>query len=146
VLVLCAIFLWVGWIDFKMLLPDADAGELSGWDFAHVLVGLLGLVIGPFLAWITSRTWRHGIKVAVTTDGLFVKLPEFPDELILWSDINGVSIKSGLGGKKQIVSMRLQGKWRPLDIGADYVVFPTQAAAERCVRQIEERISPPNSK
>ena len=78
-------------------------------------------------------------EVAVTTDGLIVRLPGFDDGLIPWHQISGAAVKDLPSVKRPVAQLAM--KDRPTTaIGGLAKVFPTRDDAERFVRQVTDRV------
>jgi hypothetical protein len=97
------------------------------------------------LIWSFVKRYRRGFEVAITTDGLILRLPSFSYDLISWNDIGAVSVKELPEEKPQVAIVVIKSKKRLVPIGGMANVFPKRADVERFVRQVQERIESPNS-
>jgi hypothetical protein len=129
-----------GWVALKHLPHIANLGNASAWDIVGALAGLVWIICVPIAVWFFIRRYRRGFEVAITSDGLIVRLPGFTDELIPWRDIGGASIKDRPAGKPQVASVVLKSKNKTMDIGGVANVFPTRADVEQFVRHVTERL------
>jgi predicted RNA-binding Zn-ribbon protein involved in translation (DUF1610 family) len=129
-----------GWVALKHLPHIANLGNASAWDIVGALAGLVWIICVPIAVWFFVRHYRRGFEVAITSDGLIVRLPGFSDELIPWRDIGGASIKDRPAGKPQVASVVLKSKNKTVDIGGVANVFPTRADVEQFVRHVTERL------
>jgi hypothetical protein len=100
----------------------------------------------PITVWFFVRRYRRGFEVAITSDGLIVRLPGFSDDLIPWRDIGGVSIKDRPADKPQVASVFLKSKSKSVEIGGVANVFPKRADVEHFVRQVMERLDSADDK
>lgn len=131
-----------GWVALKHLPHVANLGGASAWEMIGALAGVVWITCVPIAVWFIVRSYRRGFEVAITSDGLIVRLPGFNDDLIHWREIGGASIKDRPASKPQIASVFLKSKDRPVDIGGVANVFPKRADADNFVRQIMERLDP----
>ena len=99
-------------------------------------LGLLGMMA---LAVFLYRRYRRGQYVAVTTDGLIMRLVGHGDDLIAWSRVVSVTDKNQKQQKPQIARLQLREPTRSFDLGGLYNVFPTRAAIEQFVEQVQRR-------
>jgi predicted RNA-binding Zn-ribbon protein involved in translation (DUF1610 family) len=129
-----------GWVALKHLPHIANLGNASAWDIVGALAGLVWIICVPIAVWFFVRHYRRGFEVAITSDGLIVRLPGFSDALIPWRDIGGASIKDRPAGKPQVASVVLKSKNKTVDIGGVANVFPTRADVEQFVRHVTERL------
>ena len=78
--------------------------------------------------------------MAVTGDGLIVRLPGYADDLIPWANIVEASVKEKPENKPQEASVILKAGRKSLDIGGVGNVFPKRADVERFVEQVNQRV------
>lgn len=143
------LFIWIvifggGWVNLRNLPHIANLGAASTWQKILTLVALFWVVIVVAGVWFLVKRYRRGFEVAVTSDGLIVRLPGFNDDLIPWTNVGGVSVKERPEGKPQIAAVFLKDKQKSIDIGGGANVFPTQADVNRFVDQVNERIGAAN--
>jgi hypothetical protein len=100
-----------GWVALKHLPHVANLAVASAWEMIGALAGAVWIVCVPIALWFIVRSCCRGLEVAITSDGLIVRLPGFSDELIPWRDIGGVAN-----------------------------VFPKRADAEQFIRRFTERL------
>jgi predicted RNA-binding Zn-ribbon protein involved in translation (DUF1610 family) len=129
-----------GWVNLKHFPHFANLGAASAWEMIGALVGVAWIVCVPIALWFIVRSYRRGFEVAVTSDGLIVRLPGFSDDLISWRDIGGASIKDRPAGKRQVACIFLKSKNKSVEIGGVANVFPKRTDAEQFVRQVMERL------
>ena len=139
------LFLWAaifggGWVVLRNLPHVGNFAAASAWEKVGALAGVVWIVCVPIAVWFVVRSYRRGFEVAVTSDGLIVRLPGFSDDLIPWRDIGGASIKDRPAGKPQVASVILKGGRKNLDIGGVNNVFPKRADVERFVEQVNLRV------
>ena len=118
-------------------------GNLAGastWETVGALAGVLWIVLVIAGVWFFASRYRRGLVVAITTDGLIVRLPGFKDDLIPWHDIDSASIKSRPAGKPQVARLFIKGTNKTVDLGGVANVFPTRTDVEQFVRQVSERL------
>ena len=139
-LVLSVIILAGGWVSLKHLPNLAYLADASAWDTVGALAGALWIVFVALGIWFAARRFRRGFEVAVTSDGLIVRLPGFSDELIPWRDVGGASVKERPADKPQVASVFIKSRNKTVEIGGVANVFPKRAAAERFVQEVNERI------
>jgi hypothetical protein len=129
-----------GWVALKHLPHFANLGGASAWEMIGALAGVVWIVCVPIAVWFIVRSYRRGFEVAITSDGLIVRLPGFSDDLIPWRDIGGASIKDRPAGKPQVASVFLRSKNKTVEIGGVANVFPKRADVGHFVRQVMERL------
>ena len=149
------LFVWVaifggGWIVLKNLPYMVNFAAASAWEKIAALAAVAWFVSVPFFVWFLVKGYRRGYEVAVTGDGLIIRLPGFADDLIPWANIVEASVKEKPEGKPQVASVVLKAGRRTLDIGGVGNVFPKRADAERFVDQVNQRVrtvdgAPPKS-
>lgn len=93
-----------------------------------------------FAIWFLVRRYRRGYEVAVTGDGLIIRLPGYDDGLIPWANVAEVSVKETNEGKSKVASVILKDRGKKLDIGGVCNVFPKREDVERFVEQVYSRI------
>lgn len=122
-------------------LPNAlNFASASGWDKVGAVAAIAWFFFVGFGVWFLVTRYRRGFEVAVTSDGLIVRLPGFDEELNPWNKIGGASFKKIADGKPQIALVFFKDKQKNLSIGGVANVFPTPAHVERFVRQVKDRI------
>ncbi len=129
-----------GWVALRHLPHIANLGGASAWEIIGALAGAIWIICVPIAAWFFVRRYRRGFAVAITSDGLIVRLPGFSDELIPWGDIVGASIEDRPTGKPQVASVSLKSKNKSIGIGGVANVFPKHADVEHFVRQVMSRL------
>lgn len=90
--------------------------------------------------WFQIRRYRRGYEVAVTGDGLILRLPHFEDDLIPWDNIGGAWIKTIPKNKPQIALVLLSDKQKEVQIGGQCNVFPKWEDVDRFVDQVSTRV------
>ena len=129
-----------GWVSLKNLPHFANLAGASAWETVGALAGALWVVFVAAGIWFFIRRYRRSFEVAITSDGLILRLPGFSDDLIPWSDIGGASIKEHPAAKPQIASVLLRGKNKTVEIGGVANVFPRRADVERFVAEVNDRL------
>ncbi len=129
-----------GWVGLKNLPHLTNLAGASAWDTVGALAGALWVVFVAAGIWFFVRRYRRGFKVAITSDGLILRLPGFSDDLIPWRDIGGASIKERPAGKPQVASVFLRSTNKTVEIGGVANMFPKRAAVERFVQEVNERV------
>ena len=112
----------------------------SVWQRVGAMAALAWFFFVGALIWSLVQRYRRGFEVALTADGLIVRLPAFHDELIPWDNVTGASIKERRPGKPQIASLALKDKPNAVDVGGVANVFPNPAVVQRFVQKVNERI------
>ncbi len=119
-------------------LDDLGTATLAQKLWALLAVGwFIAMII---VAWKLNRIYRRGQSVAVTSDGLIVRMVGFKEELMPWTDIRKASVKDVPEKKPQVALLRLKQSAKVLPIGGIYNVFPTRAHVERFVAQVNRRV------
>jgi len=113
------------------------------WEKLFALAAVVWLMAIAFLARKLYRIYRRGQIVAVTTDGLILRMVGCKDDLIPWERVKSVSIKPRSENKPQVAILSLREPDKKLDVGGTYNFFPTKPDAERFVSQVQQRIGPP---
>ncbi len=140
VLAIWLMILGGGWVSLKYLPHLANLAGASAWDTVGALTGVLWVVFVAAAVWFFVRRYRRGFQVAITGDGLILRLPGFSDDLMPWRDIGGASIKERPAGKPQVASVFLKSTNKTMEIGGVANVFPKRAAVERFVGEVNERV------
>jgi hypothetical protein len=107
-----------------------------------ILACVMTLVVPPYYWWRMIGRYRQAYEVAVTIDGLIVRLPGRNDNLIPWKNIGGASVKERPKNKPQIATVFLKDKRTHISIGGMWNVFPTRADVERFIGQVKAHIAP----
>ncbi|MCP4246338.1 MAG: hypothetical protein GY778_04745 [bacterium] len=139
------IALWVcifggGWVNLKNLPALTSLDSVSWWRKVLALFAVMWVVILVFGVWWLVRMYRRGFLVAVTADGLIVRIMGFDGQVIPWTNIGRAAVKDRPEGKPQMASIFLKDKNKHVTIGGPANVFPTRADVERFVGQVNERI------
>jgi hypothetical protein len=129
-----------GWVSLKNLPDLANLADASAWDTVGALAGALWVVFVVAGIWFFARRYRRGFQVAITSDGLILRLPGFKEDLLPWRDIGGASVKERPAGKPQVASVVLTSTNKTVEIGGVANVFPKRAAVERFVQEVNERV------
>ena len=116
----------------------------SDWQRIHAVGGTIGLICMGVLAWFLYRRYRHGQYVAVTTEGLILRLVGHTTELIPWSRVVAVEARELPLTKPQVARVRLCEPAKKLELGGLYNVFPTREAVDRFVEQVRQRSNGPS--
>jgi len=140
VLAIWLMILGGGWVSLKHLPHLANLADASAWDTVGALAGALWVVFVAAGTWFLARRYRRGFKVAITSDGLILRLPGFSDDLLPWRDIGGASVKERPAGKPQVASVFVKSKNKTVEIGGVANVFPTRATVERFVGEVNDRV------
>ncbi len=129
-----------GWAALKNLRHLEHLAATSVWEKVGVLAALAWIPFMIFaVVWLVRR-YRRGFTVAVTRDGLIIRLPGFKDDLIPWNEIGGASIMERPQNKAQLASVFLAKRKRNVGVGGLHNVFPTRADVVRFVGQVNERV------
>ena len=129
-----------GWIVLRNLPHLVNFAAASAWEKVAALAALIWLFCVPFAVWCLARSYRRGFEVAVTGDGLIVRLPGYANDLIPWANIVEASVKEKPENKPQEASVILKAGRKSLDIGGVGNVFPKRADVERFVEQVNQRV------
>ncbi len=103
------------------------------------IMGVFWFIFMAIMAWFLYRVYRRGQLVAVTTDGLIVRLVGFSEDLVPWTEIAEATPKTKPDDKRQIALVKLRNKSKTLTIGGTYNVFPKREDVERFVAQVNTR-------
>ena len=134
-----------GWVVLQNLPHVFNFAAASAWDKVGAVAAIAWFFFVGFGVWFLVKRFRRGYEVAVTSDGLIVRLPGFDDKLIPWDNIGGASFKQIQEGKHQIADVFFKDKQKNVSIGGVANVFPTRADVERFVEQVKDRIKAPES-
>ncbi len=129
-----------GWVVLQNLPHVFNFGAASAWDKVGAVAAVAWFFFVGFGVWFLVKRYRRGFEVAVTSDGLIVRLPGFDDKLIPWDNIGNASFKQVQDGKHQIAEVFFKDKQKNVSIGGVANVFPTRAHVERFVEQVKARI------
>ena len=129
-----------GWVSLRNLPHLAKLGSASAWQKVGAIAGALWFVIAVIGVWLFVRHYRRGFEVAITSDGLILRLPGFSDDLMPWSDIGGASARQRPAGKPQIASVFLRSRNKTVEIGGVANVFPRRGDVERFVAEVNDRV------
>lgn len=135
-----------GWSVLRQLPHIAHFAAASWWERVGALAAVVWFFVVGLVVWHMVKRYRQGLAVAVTADGLILRLPGFNDDLIPWANIGGALVKETRKGKPQVASVHFIERDKNIDIGGVNNVFPTRADAERFVEQVNERIARPSAK
>ncbi len=138
--------LWVailggGWIVLRNLPHAANFAAASALQKLGAVLAVLWFFFVGIAIWFLVKRYRRGFDVAVTSDGLLVRLPGFSEDLVPWNEISDASIEEKPENKPQVASVVLKAKQKKLDIGGVYNVFPTRERVESFVKQVNQRIA-----
>jgi predicted RNA-binding Zn-ribbon protein involved in translation (DUF1610 family) len=139
-MVFCLMIFGGGWVALKHLPHVANLGGASAWEMIGGLAGVVWIVCVPIAAWFIVRSYRRGFEVAITSDGLIVRLPGFSDDRMPCRDIGDASVKDRPAGKPQVACIFLRSKNKTVEIGGVANVFPKRPDVEQFVRQVTERL------
>ena len=128
-----------GWVVLQNLPDVADFAAASAWDRVGAVAAVVWLFFVGFAIWFLVKRYRRGFEVAVTGDGLIVRLPGFSDELVPWDKVARASVIEVAEGKSQIAGVFLRDRQKDVRIGGMANLFPTRADLERFVRQVNAR-------
>ena len=116
--------------------------NFSARTFAQKLWALMAIAwffVLFFLIWKLWKVYRRGQFVAVTTDGLIIRMVGVTDKLIPWTEVATANIAEQAEKRPQVAVLKLVERNRSLSLGGIYNVFPTRAHVERFVAQVNER-------
>ena len=128
------------WISTKGLPNLFRWSSVSWWDRIHGLAGVAWLVMMALVIWMLIRHYRIGQEVAVTGDGLLLRMMGFNNDLVPWSRIDGAEIK--VHPKQQIALVTVKDRKRPVEIGSVQRFFPKKEDLERFVAQVNDHVRP----
>lgn len=142
-----ALMVWLaifggGFICLKFLRHFLNFAAASMWERIMALVAVVWMVcvaLGVRLLW---TRYRRGFAVAITTDGLMMRLPGQPDNLIAWSEIESAAVIDQPKNKPQMATISRGSKgdvW--LTLGGVLNVFPTRADAQRFAEHVRRRVA-----
>lgn len=140
VLVLLIMILGSGWLSLKKLPNIMNLAEASAWETIGALAAVAWIVFVAAGIWFVVRRYRRGFGVAITSDGVILRLPGFSDDLIPWHDIGGAAIEDRPDGKPQVASLNMSNTTSTLKIGGVVNVFPKRSTVERFVDEVNERV------
>ena len=129
------------WIVIKGLPNLFRWSMVSWWDRIHGLAGIAWIVMIGLVIWILVRYYRAGQEVAVTGDGLLLRLFGFNSELVPWSRITAIAIKPH--PKQRIALVTIEGRNKPVEIGAPQKVFRKADDLERFIEQVNHHVQGP---
>lgn len=141
VLILWIMILGGGWVSLKNLPHFANLAAASAWERVGAFAAVLWVAFVVAAAWHFARRYRRGFEVAITSDGLILRLPGFSDDLIPWRDVGRASIKKRSARKPQIALVFLNRKNKTVEIGGVANVFPRRTDVERFVAQVNDRVN-----
>jgi len=104
-----------------------------GWKTLSILLILLCIAAVVFAVRRLRMLNRRGCYVAVTGDGLLIRMQSLEPEFIPWSNIS----RASAGSRSRIATIFIKDKKLVRHIGG---VFAKQQDADRFVKQIEARI------
>ena len=111
----------------------------STWERTLACLAIVWVVIVVLGARFVIILYRRGFLVAVTSDGLFVRLPASKEAMIPWTQIASAEIKEKPAGKPQVARVVMKGEQKNLDAGGVNNVFPKRVDVERFVEQVNTR-------
>jgi len=129
-----------GWVTVRNLPHLANLAGASASEKVGAFAGVLWVVFVVAGLWYLAGRYRRGLEVAVTGDGLIVRLPGFNDDVIPWSDIGRASIMELPEEKPQIASVFIKSKNKTVQIGGVANVFPKHKDVERFVAEVNDRV------
>ena len=110
------------------------------WEKLFAVGAVVWLILIVFLARKLYRIYRRGQFVAVTADGLILRMVGCKDDLIPWERVRSVALKQRADHKAQTVILSLREPYKTQDVGGTYNFFPTRLDAERFLNQVNARI------
>lgn len=139
------LFVWIaifsgGWVALKNLPHVSNLSAASAWNRVGALAAVAWVFFVGFGVWFLVQRYRKGFEVAVTGDGLIVRLPGFDDKLIPWDNIGNASVKQMPEEKPQVAEVFFKDKQKNVSIGGVANVFPTPVHVQRFVEQVKGRI------
>jgi len=145
ILVFGLIMLAGGCVSVKHLPHFVDLANASAWETVGAIAGALWIACATAGVWFVVKRYRRGLEVAITGDGLILRLPGFNDDLVPWSDIGSASIKERPVGKPQVASVYIASQKKTVEVGRMANVFPRRADVEHFVAEVNDRVySPPD--
>ena len=129
-----------GWVVLKNLPHVWNYAAASAWEKVGGVAAVAWFFFVGFGVWFLVKRYRRGFEVAVTTDGLIVRLPGFDDELIPWNNIGSASFVPIPEDKPQAALVFFKNKKKNVSIGGVANVFPTVTHVMRFVGQVRARI------
>ncbi|MHC5111953.1 MAG: hypothetical protein ACYTHJ_18990 [Planctomycetota bacterium] len=129
-----------GWVVLKNLTYVSNFAAASAWEKIGAVAAVAWFFFVGFGFWAILKRYRRGFMVAVTGDGVIVRIPGQNDDLIPWENIGGASYKDIAEGKPQIAELFLKDQGKSVGIGGLVNVFPTVGDVQRFVKQVRERI------
>ena len=138
-IILTSLFSWIGmtWLVLRGLRYFRAWASASFWQRLGAL-GAAALLLGfAIVFWLMYRVYRRGQIVAVTTDGLLLRILKREEDLIPWQRV--LRAYANRSGPPFIVTLQLQNPTKTLHIGGKYNFLPTRDNAERFVAQVNER-------
>lgn len=129
-----------GWALLRNLPHLGNFGAATLWEKCCAVLAVIWFPSAAYGIWFMVERYRTGFGVAVTGDGLIVRLLVSDDELIPWNNIGDASVMDRPKRKHRIVRVFLKDKQKHVDIGGLANVFPSLADAKRFVGQVKSRI------
>jgi predicted RNA-binding Zn-ribbon protein involved in translation (DUF1610 family) len=116
-----------------------DLSSISAFDLISLVGTGICMIGAPIAIASLTRRYRQGFCVAITTDGLFVRLPNSPEKLIPWSEVGAMTVKVRLSGHMQIVTIVHRPNLHLIRIGGFANVFPRRADVEQFAQEVQTR-------
>lgn len=131
-----------GWAGLQNLPHLANLSGASIWEVVGALAGVLWVVFVVLGSVFLFRRYRRGFEVALTGDGLIVRLPGITDELIPWGDIDAAEIQTSRPeSKRQAALVILKSNRKKIAIGGAVCVFHTRSDVSRFVDEVNARVA-----
>ena len=110
VLLLWAAIFGGGWMNLRSLPHLVNFAGASTWERTLACLAIVWVVIVVLGARFVIILYRRGFLVAVTSDGLFVRLPASKEAMIPWTQIASAEIKEKPAGKPQVAKVIMKGE------------------------------------
>lgn len=130
-----------GWSTLRYLPHLGNLAGATVWQLLGLLCAMLWIpfvIVGAMVIW---RRYRRGFHLAITTDGLYVRLPGWDESIIPWCDIESATHLPPKKGHPHRVRLTFTTGRRPADLGGVCNIFPRAEPAERFVEQVTGQIA-----
>ncbi len=136
--------LWIailvsGWTNFMQLPAILRSGTLTYWQKLAVLFAGIWIVVIILAAIYLRRRARRGFLVAITSDGLIIRLPGFREDLIPWEKVKSASTQLSTTRKPHKVDVAFKGTIKKAQLGGLYNIFPTENHAQAFIDEVNRR-------
>lgn len=128
-----------GWIVLKNLPKVPDFFTLSTGDQIETAAAVLWIVFVALMFRFMIKRYRQGYEVALTAEGLIIRLPAIDDKLIRWERVADIEVKSVPGRQRDSVLLTLSDPHKRVPIGGLAKVFSSREEMEEFVARVQAR-------